>query len=444
MKVLLVRPDLVGTKYSLQRIGLKHQPLGLLYLAASLLEDGHEVIIADELIGDLATDFIIKHKPDYVGVTSATPLIERAGTILKFAKKQGCVTMVGGPHCTSLPIHAMEVTGADICAMGEAEFTIKEIVAGKPFKDIKGIMYRDENGLLKVTESRPRLESLDLFPHPARRLLDINRYLNDFELGFHFEKDQICGRIYTSRGCKYQCSFCARHVTFGRSIRLRSVESMMDEIIDIQRLWGTRYICFMDDTFTYDEQRVVDLCKLMIKNKLHIRWSCFARVGLEESTLRIMYQSGCHLIGYGVESGSQKILDFLKKEITLDEIYNTFELTKQIGIRTKAYFMIGLPGEGDEEYEESVHFIQKLTPDFIVLSIFIPLPGSDLYWNLTDEDMEKYNKHAFFHADNPRQQRLQIEFFLRTHLRPAFFKTFFTKYTRFEVEEAFRHLLTLG
>jgi anaerobic magnesium-protoporphyrin IX monomethyl ester cyclase len=419
-KVLLIRPDQINTKFCLKRLGIRHMPMGLLYVGTTLKNLGVDVKISDEIIGDSPEKDFQEFKPDYVGITIASPLMERATEIIEFVKNKNCKVMLGGPHPTVKAKECLELTSADIIVMSEAEDSLQEIFSDKPLSEIQGIAYR-QNGEIIVNPMRPKIEDLDTIPFPSLDLIDIKKYRGDTEMGFHVRSNENSLRIFSTRGCKYECFFCARHVVFGRKVRYRSVENVIEQIKEQSAILNTKKIIFMDDTLTENPERVAKICEEIIKLNQNYIWSCFARVDLSEDLLKLMYRAGCRLIGYGVESCSQKVLDTAKKSITVDDIVRCFHLARKVGMKTKAFIMIGLPGEDEIEFEKSLKITKTLKADYIVVSVFTPLPGSEVYKKYYNTEVD-YNVKSFFVTTDPVLFRRQTKFMNQYYFRLGYFK----------------------
>ena len=186
----------------------------------------------------------------------------------------------------------------------------------------------------------------------------------------------------------------------------------------------------MDDTFTLKEDIVKELSEKFIDDNLHLRWACFARVGISAETLRKMKASGCQLIGYGVESGSEKVLENVKKRTTPAQIEETFSNTRNAGIDSKAFFIVGLPGEGEDEFRTSVRFAKKINPPFLWLSMFYPLPGTEAYDDMVKEDkLSDANKVSYFQSDDEELQKRHRKFLRKFYLRPGYLVNIFRNFS---------------
>ncbi|MBN1232375.1 MAG: radical SAM protein [Candidatus Coatesbacteria bacterium] len=423
MRFLLIRPDIkeihLDTRDSTERLGDLHQPLGLLYLGTSLQNCGAEVKICDEIVEDDPFAFIEEFKPEYLGITVTTPMFERTIQIVKFAKERGIKVILGGPHITPQPEKTLQESGADAVCYGEGETTIVEWIT-KPPSEVLGIAYM-ENGNVKLNPPRPLAEDLDAIPIPDRNLLNIKKYLNDEEFGWPLRKGRQVFRIFSSRGCPFQCTFCASWRTFGRKIRFRSAANLLEEIKLSLEKFDVNHFMFIDDTLTEDRKRLREICEGM-KKIGNIYWSCYSRVGLSLEELTLMKESGCELIGFGVEHGSPKVLKLIKKAITREKVEETFKLVKKAGIPSKAFFMVGLPGEDEEEFKISLDFAKKLNAPFVWISILIPLPGTEIYENYqsSSDFLAEVNRLSYFHTDNPVISKRHAKFIREYYLRPGY------------------------
>jgi radical SAM superfamily enzyme YgiQ (UPF0313 family) len=379
MKVLLVRPHNLGRESVMKkRLGGAYPPLGLLYLAAVLEGEGARVALCDELAGDSAEESLDSYKPDLTGVTLCTPLVPRTREIMGACLKRGVRTVIGGPHVSSDPLRGLEETRADMVVFGEGESPLVEIARGAPPEGIRGLAWRSGEKAV-LNEPSPPPEDLDALPFPARHLLKWEEYGGSVEFGFIVPRGQRWTHIIGSRGCPFSCTFCASHVVFGRRVRERSIGNILDEMEQTHRTYRVENFTFSDDNFILREDRTREFCDEILRRGLRIRWSCLARVGHSLDTLKLMRKAGCVLVGMGVESGSQEMLTRLKKGTNLEVIREAFAKCREAGISTKAFFMVGLPGETVKDFEASVRFAREIRPDYFWLSVFLPFPGTEIY-----------------------------------------------------------------
>lgn len=358
-------------------LGVTGPPLGLGYLASALEKKGHEVRVIDSLamgyyLADVKRE-VQKFDPELVGITATTPAIYDAYGIARAVKEVNpdCRTVLGGPHATFMARETLkECPHLDVVVKGEGEQTIAELSSGKELRAIKGIAFR-ENGKARENEKRGFVKNLDEIPFPAYHLLPMKKY----EMrGIKF------AAMITSRGCPFQCVFCSSSKLCGKIWRGRSPENILGEIKLLGEKYGVKEIEFLDDTFTLNKERTKALCALIRKEKVDISWSCSSRVDtVNEELARELKEAGCHSIYLGVESGSQRSLNFLKKGINLNQAKKAVTVLKKLKLNTVSTFIIGIPGETVEAIEKTIKFAKKLTPTLAQFTILTPYPGTEIY-----------------------------------------------------------------
>lgn len=375
-------------------------PLGLAYIASVLLNEGRKVEVIDFNISGLnlrRVDNIVNRKPSIVGISCHTETYPNALIIAKRIKEQDSNIKIvfGGPHVTILPEQALQEDAIDIVAIGEGEATMAELVQflldGKgQLKDIKGIGYKDAKGQIKINQRRELLDP-DTLPYPARDL---------FSLEFYEQK----WNISTARGgCPYKCPFCSASFIWDGHRRPRSPENIIKEIRMVFEQRGATYIFFADDLFTVNKKWVQKLLELIKQLDYPIKWGCATRVDLvDEQLISDMANAGCCSIQFGVESGSQRILDSVKG-ITKEQVLKVIKACKKAGIKVASSFMVPFPQDTKESIRETKEFIKKLSDagSQIYMSYTSPYPGTRFYQNkeelgikiLTDKWDEYDAKH---------------------------------------------------
>lgn len=239
---------------------------------------------------------------------------------------------------------------------------------------------------------------IELLPLPARELIKQDKYYS------FIGKNTMLTSMFTSRGCPYQCIFCHRE-TMGKKFRARSAENILREISYLASQ-GIREILIYDDTFTVDKQRVLDICKGIITEKVankmpDITFDIRARVNhVDENLLYYLAEAGCNRIHYGVEASNNKVLEVLKKGITVEQVTSAFKMTKRAGIETLAYFIIGSPTESQADIERTIEFAKELEPDYCHFSIMTPYPATPLYQQYLDSGGNDYWRE-FAQSPNP-------------------------------------------
>ncbi|MER2599618.1 MAG: radical SAM protein [Caldilineales bacterium] len=374
--------SLIGPKWN-EMIN-SYPPLGLGYLAAIAEQDGHEVRIHDfGLVPDqpLAEDAqeVIDFKPDIVALTSMTTsyhYVEQLAARLKAALSVPVI--IGGPHATSLPDGTLANPNIDFLIFGEGEYIFRDFLraytAGDThWEQIQGLWYK-ENGKIIPGGSRKPIEDLDALPWPSRHLFDLGKY------PLYAPNGEPMLTILSSRGCPYNCSFCFKGIV-GRSYHQRSPENIVAELRHVAETYGIRNFYFIDDLFTIDLKRLEKILDYFIDQNLDFRWRCLARVDrVSQPLLKKMYRAGCRQIHYGIESGNDDVLRRTAKHIDLQQVRDAIRWTEEAGIRSKGYFILGLPGDDEATMQETIEFAASLELTEAMFSIATPFPGTAL-WN---------------------------------------------------------------
>lgn len=389
MRVLLVNPPYTNFEGMKESAG-NTMPLNLAYLASYLLSKINcEVKIMDcetEGMGYKEIEETIgAYRPDIVGITTLTPPMKHVVQITKIAKKINprCKVVLGGVHPTAFPERTIEESGADFAVIGEGEITFYEIAKGvaennlNP-KEILGICYKNGDGKIIKNKARPYMENLDSIPVPARQLYDLKKYYSAPTK--KVSDEPMVTPILTSRGCAFRCVHCISNVLWSRAVRFRGSDNVIAEIEECVNKYGIREFNVLDDTFTLKKDRLMEICRKIIEKKLKIYWVCFSRVNtIDEEMAEMMYKAGCRKISFGLESGSQKILDLMHKSATVEMGRKAVSAIRKHKIEAHASFMFGNLGETKETIKETIRFAKSLDIDNATFFITSPLPGTHLY-----------------------------------------------------------------
>lgn len=393
MKVLLIKPN--------YNIHINTPPLGLGYLASALRKAGHDVSIMDCMNEgyqvDDAVNKIVKDKPDAIGISMMSPshnVVKQLVSVLK--SKLGVPIILGGPHATSMPQFVLEEINADFIVMGEGETTITDLVENigeeERIKLMKGIAYRDGNSI-KVNPSRELIKDIDKIPFPAWDLMPPARYKSTPVLS-SAEKFPIA-QMMTSRGCPYKCTYCASHITWSYKWRKRCAGNIVDEIEMLIKDFGVKEIHLNDDNFTLSREYATGVCEEILRRKIKISWQCPNGVRidhLDKELLAAMKKAGCHTIAFGIESGSQDILNNVKKSLDLNLAYNVIKNASRLGMTTFGFFVFGLPGETKHTIRQTIDYAKRLPLDRAWFFILAPMPGSELFsYYLRETPLHKIN-----------------------------------------------------
>ncbi|MFX0134192.1 MAG: B12-binding domain-containing radical SAM protein [Candidatus Hodarchaeota archaeon] len=381
MKILLVAPK--AWKY----FGIAAEPLpplGLAYLSAVLKERGDKVKILDNYVCEYhnVEHVINSFKPDVVGISINSITARHGYEIAKIAKEKEIITIVGGPHATLMPEKAVSNDNIDHVVVGEGEITLKKLlnnIENGNNERIKGVYYKNGKFL-----PREFIKDLDTLPYPDWDTLNLNNYPR--ESFFTKSKLKPLDTVNTSRGCPFNCTFCSVGSVSGKIHRAFSPRRMVEEILLLKEKYKSKIIFFREDNFTANRKRIENFCNLMIEEKIDISWMCESRVdALNKDLLIEMRKAGCETIFFGIESGSQKMLDCINKGIKVEQIEKIMKLCKKIGIGTTASFLIGVPGETYQTVRETVRFIIKIDPDVFWFNVYRPTPNSILYNEILDK-----------------------------------------------------------
>jgi len=388
MRILLINPSLhqaTTGQYEdeVEKERGVYPPLGLAYIAAILENKNHEVKIIDcdvtENYRQEITKIFQEFGPRVVGFYAMTWNYHLASQIAKEIKELNpeVITILGGPNMTCMPGASLKFGQFDFGVISEGEVTIGELIDklenknNLEFGQILGLAFK-QNGEVVINPARPLINSLDDLPYPARHLLPMEKYFDVFS------KHKKFATIIATRGCPFNCTFCDRKNRMGRGWRVRSPKNIAEEIKGIIDKYGIREFMFFDDNLIIDKKWANELFA-RLKN-LNIIWECRERVDMvDESTLRAMKDSGCYRIRFGFESGDNRILKILKKDITVEQSLKCAELCKKIGIEIVGYFIIGAPQETNESIKNTINLALKINPSFALFSKMILIPGSELF-----------------------------------------------------------------
>jgi anaerobic magnesium-protoporphyrin IX monomethyl ester cyclase len=394
MKITLIHPPMPSMTD--RRIS---PPLGILYLASYLRQrlDVDLQVIDQNLNEDISVDYCIRQaleaKADIYGISFGSPQYHYAVAISRALKNQrpDASIICGGPHPSALPAETIFDTGCDAVFESESEETVYEFVReciGGNFNPahIKGIHYLNGGQNCLYSGPRPFIRELDSIPFPARDLVDFKKYTRTID-------GEPATTIITARGCPGKCIFCSQH-SWKNSLRLRSVVNIIQEIDHIRNAYSVKNVLFLDDTLTVNYRRILQLCN-ELKDR-GVKWRGWTRANLINQNLADkMAESNCMALCIGVESGSQTILNQLRKGTTVEENRQAIKYIKNSDIKARISLIVGSPGETWDTIRETLDFVIETQPDDWLLSIFVPVPGSQAYAN-----PEKYGIRFLNGVDN--------------------------------------------
>jgi anaerobic magnesium-protoporphyrin IX monomethyl ester cyclase len=374
-------------------------PLGLLYLAKTLELQGDTVEILDFTAERFQEEMLIRalQSVDAVGINLMSTGISITKKIVGVIKEKDpdLPVIIGGPHCNLFPERSLEETTADICIQGDGEMIIPAVTRaiGSPdaLSEIPGVYFRTNQTIHKGKPFQP-LTDLDMIPFPARHL--VKKYTYGWAYNPAIKKGEFAS-IMTSRGCPYHCNFCSRVAVSLNQFRIRSLENILEEFREIYQQ-GHKYTAIMDDAFLSNRTQAHAIFDAIIKENLDMTYYVTAsRVDAADPELyKKMKRAGVVSIHYGLESGSQNVLDFYNKKTTVENNRDAVRFAHEAGLFTSGTFIIGAPFETKQQFDATVRFAESIPLDSVA---FLPLKymvGSELWKKALDE--KKISSHEYF------------------------------------------------
>ncbi|MCX5855317.1 MAG: radical SAM protein [Deltaproteobacteria bacterium] len=341
-------------------------------------------LTVDQTVAEIAD-----YHPHIVGITSTTSGIVASSELAKRIKAMNdkAITIIGGCHVTALPEETLsEFSHFDMAVIGEGEVTFAEILrgvdeTGAAPESIAGTAVKVKERIV-VNPRRPFLNNLDELPLPAWNLF--RGFPGDFYPSPARMNRFPCASVVLTRGCPNQCQFCDRSV-FGNKVRSYSPTYAVNLIKDLASHYGVREILIEDDTFIIAWKWVTEFCERLIAAKIDVTWSCLGRADrVTPALLALMRKAGCWHISYGIESGDQRILDAMQKGEDLSRMEDAVRWSREAGLKTKGFFMVGFPGETLESLRLTKELVLKLPLDDISVMQLTPFPGTALYENASE------------------------------------------------------------
>ncbi|RLB83511.1 MAG: hypothetical protein DRH17_02535 [Deltaproteobacteria bacterium] len=350
-------------------------PIGAASIGAFLESQGFDVTIFDNYLHkeppEVVAEKILANRPSCVGISVNSLTILDGLKLAKEIKRlePGCWIVMGGPHATLFPERTLADENVDYVVVGEGEYALRDLL-----RSLDGPARPGEGK--KIIRAQ-RIDNLDDLPMPARHLTEFELYDRSFEV---VKQIQPADMLASSRGCPFSCSFCSSSRLWGRQYRTRSALRVLEEVKTLLSVYDSKAFYFREDNFTCNRQHVEDICNALIAEGINIPWECESRVDtLDLKLIRLMRKAGCASIWFGIESGSQRILNKISKGITTDQARRVFAWCREEGIKTGAMFMIGFPDETYEEMMMTRDFALELAPNLASVSVYVGYPHSPLY-----------------------------------------------------------------
>ena len=386
------------------KIGQPYAPLGTLYAAAVMRENGYEVALQDVQLADgpeAILPALTRQQPkyfvlyddgfNYLTKMCLTNMREAAFKMIAFAKEKGCIIIISGSDSTDHYEKYLDA-GADFVMIGEAEQTLQELIKSvekinEDFLGIPGLAFKKHKAYIK-TSPRKVMKDLDSMPMPAWDLLDITPYKNMW----HKHAGFFSMNVGTTRGCPFKCNWCAKPI-YGNRYNARSPQNVVNEIRYLKDKFGIDHVWFCDDIFGLKPGWVEEFAELVEKQHLRFTFKIQSRADLlvQENYVNALARAGCDNVWMGAESGSQKILDAMDKGITLAQIEEATQLLKRHRIKPSFFIQFGYLGETISDIKMTIRMINKLMPHEIGVSVSYPLPGTVFYAKVKEQLKEKSN-----------------------------------------------------
>jgi radical SAM superfamily enzyme YgiQ (UPF0313 family) len=368
-------------------------PSGLGYIAAHLIREGYDVKVLDingyrynkETVEKILKKYLVEGQTEIVGIGCLITCYEYVKWLIQMIRKMkpGIKIIVGGGIGSSIPEMVIEKLKADVAVIGEGEKILvnllKALEKNKDLKKVRGICFKKKGKIIR-TLPEERIKNLDELSFPAWHLFPMDVYLNnEFQLeGVMDYKDKKSMNVIAGRGCPYQCTFC--YETYEHRVTMRSTKNVIEEVKILQKDYGVELIYFVDDLFAMNKGWIMEFCDLLLREKIKLIWLCTARVNLvDKEMVKKMKDAGCILLNFGIESGSQKMLEIMRKGASVEQASNAIRICRNAKMRIGTSFMMGFPEETKETLDETIKFCIK--NDMHLTSIFFvtPYPGTPLY-----------------------------------------------------------------
>lgn len=440
-EILLIVPP---TRSYTQRL-----PLGLMYISSFLEHKGEKNIILDfkgvsnELAYEKIKEKISQLKPEFIGITCVVSEVKIVYDICEFIKKNSIETIIviGGPHASICPENFVERgIKFDYLVLGEGEITVHELIRtlkdGRNINNVDGIAFIREGKLVK-NKPREMIKDIDELPFPAYDKVDMKYYCrpNVWAIRPIYISSFT---IFTSRGCPYNCNFCAAHAVWGRKVRFMSPERVAQHIEYIIRKFNIDALYFGDESFTFSRDRIYDIFNILKSKNIKILFGCQTRVNLlDEDLLRFLKNNGCLQIDFGIESGSDRMLKIMNKQTSVEVSEKIAKICRKIKLRHFANMLINVPGETLEDIEKSLHFVKEMKYDSVIWNVYCPVPGVNWERTLDMDDMDTFNKYPSKEAFELLERKYKFGNYKQSIgaiLDYLYSNTFHPKYLRFSLQ----------
>lgn len=439
-KALLINPSYFRT-YGSNEGGIAfpvYPILSLAALAGAIKQRGHQAKILDlsyrRYDPDLLREEIANESPDVVGITATTPLVNQLRDISFLVKdvSPDIVTAGGGAHPSALPRETLQESALDLVAAGEHDFTVADVLDGRPLADIPGIYWRSElDGEIHVNPTGPLIENLDDLPVPAWEDYppECNRRITKI-----IARHVPVSTVEFSRGCVFKCDFCASKNTMGLGYRKKSPERCAEELARLESL-GVREVVLVDDIFTSDQNWATRVCEAILRRGVKIAWTCTNGIRVDSCNLelfRLMRRAGCYRVYFGFESGNDDVIRAFGKggRATLEKGIEAVDLARKAGLEPNGFFQVGLSGDSEETMQDTIDYARQVRLETMKCGITVPFPGTPMFARLLADgrvrtlDWDRYNvyQNAEEIYEHPTIEWPVIQRYLKKFYKEAYFQ----------------------
>lgn len=382
MDILLTHGYFIAEDEHEQEIMKPYPPLGLLYVSSHLKEKGFAVEMFDSTfrrLSDFAA-YVEEQRPGLVGIYCNLMTKQNVLRMIELCRKAGTGVILGGPEPASYAEQYL-ATGADVVVVGEGERTLEALIpalhAGKraDLTAIKGIVFRDGDGRVVRTPARPTIDDLSAQPWPDREAIDLERYLQTWQTHHGVRSTSLI----TARGCPYTCTWCS-HTVFGYSHRRRRPEEVADEVQWLVERYAPDQLWYADDVFTIAHRWFKRYAAALQERDLRVPFECISRADrLNEEIVDVLAEMGCFRLWIGSESGSQRVLDAMKRKADVEDVQEKTRLLQSRGIEVGMFIMFGYEGEEVADIEATAEHLKNASPDTFLTTVAYPIKGTPYY-----------------------------------------------------------------
>lgn len=387
MDILLTHGYFLHADPHERKVMKPYPPLGILYNAAYLKRAGFDVRVFDTTFSTLAefAAYLARERPSVVGLYTNLMTKFNVLKMIALCKKVGALVVLGGPEPANYAEDYL-ARGADAIVVGEGEATLAELLprlaqdGAHRLPDVAGVIYRAEDGRCVRNPTRSFLPDLDALPDPDREAIDLDRYVETWRT--HHGAGSVS--LICARGCPYHCAWCS-HAVYGHSHRRRSPQRVAAEVEYLLARYRPDQLWYADDVFTIKHSWLNAYADELKRRQLRVPFECIARADrLNEQVIDRLAEMGCYRLWIGSESGSQNVLDLMKREVNVEQVQAMTHALKRRGVQTGMFIMLGYEGESERDLEATVEHLKKAAPDVFLTTVAYPIKGTPYYDQVAD------------------------------------------------------------